>query len=248
MKNSFLKIKSIFILLIIPFSYFLFLTSLLLILYTKSNEYVLGLFLILLGIILLYFSVNYVIKINRSLKKDLILALNKNCSAIVHFKYSEEEWNSFAKKNYDKKVKKHLATTLVTIPLIILFLTVLFREDIKLFITIGFVTLSLATTIFLILYKSLRDLKENTLNQKNPEAKITTSGILLNKKLAISYHNQDGWLAECTLEIFLGMKCLDFKIRRSSGKGNMYQNFLLLIPKKRENDIEDMLYRINGKS
>jgi len=245
MKNPFWKIKSILILLFIPFSFFLFLISIFLVLFTETNEYTLSFILISIGIVLSWFSIRYVIKTDKKFKNDRVKKLNENSKTVVYFKYSEEEWNLFAKKSYEEKLKKYRIIALIITPFIVAFFIMLYFEDVKLLVVIAFMLLSIATMVFLMLNKTLEEFKKHTFNQKKPEAKITSSGILLNKSLVISYHNQDGMLQLCSSEVFSGMNCLNFLISHVSGKGRKFQNFKLLIPKNREGETEDILTRIN---
>ncbi|MEN7547199.1 hypothetical protein AAG747_04725 [Rapidithrix thailandica] len=233
MKNPFWNTKSIFTVLLIPFSIFLLVTSILWMLLSENNEYWLGLILMPFGAIVLWFAMNYMIQTDKAFKRRLVLELDINCPAIEYFTYSKKEWNLFANKNYTRKLNQYRTALIVLTPIITLLLILLYNENVKVFITIGFIVLLLITLISWRVVNSLKELKANTLGQEKPEAKITTSGILLNKNhILSSYHNQDGWLSECTYETFLEMKCLNFKIRRPSGRGHNFQTYHLLIPPK----------------
>ncbi len=76
MKNPFWKIESVLKLLLIPFSLFLIIVSISLMLFNEKDGYIISLFLIPLGITLCAYSVKYAMKINKSFKNDLIAYLN----------------------------------------------------------------------------------------------------------------------------------------------------------------------------
>ena len=247
MKNPFWKIKSILILLLIPFSLFLILIPIILILFNEKGEYFLSLLFIPLGITLGTFSLKYVIKTDKSFKDNLIEQLNDHSTLIELLNYEKEEWQSFAKKYYQQKVKNYKIILLLLTPIFIFLMVVTYREDYRLSVAVFFSLFSIVIIAFIITREFLIDFKSKLFDVENPEAKITTLGILVNHNWVISYHNQDGWLAECKSSTFLKMKCLEFNIRRLGGRGHNYQTFFLLIPKNRENEIDEISSRINSR-
>ncbi|MEM6830825.1 MAG: hypothetical protein AAF551_09940 [Bacteroidota bacterium] len=245
MKNRLRNIKLIVTSLLIPSSVFLLLVGLVMIVYNENKEYMLGTVLVPLASLMFWYAIKQLIKMDRSFKKDLILTLKTQHPAIVHFFYSEREWNAFAEKNYQKKVKGYRITIWITAPFILTLLIILFNEDKEVFMVIGFMSLILITFTFLVMRHSLKEFKSKTIEQVHPEAKITHVGILLNNNFVISYHNKDGWLSRCEYEMYLDSACLNFKIRRPSGRGHSYQTFRVLIPEDREKEIDEMVERIN---
>lgn len=245
MKNTFWKIKSLLIILLIPFSLFLFFVSILLILFNEKDEYLVSLFLIPLGIILFTYSLKYTIRINKSFKDNLVVYLNDDSRLIDLFNYEKIEWHNYAEKYYQKRIKNYKITLLILIPIIVSFMIIIYREDYRLFLMLSFLLLSIITFISPVLRKSLIEFKSKLFDFENPEAKITTSGILINKSYVVSYNNQDGWLEKCTSNVFIDMKCLEFKIRRPGGRGHTYQYFNLLIPTEREKNFIITENRIN---
>ncbi len=245
MKNPFWKIKSILILLFIPFSIFLIFISILLILFNEKDGYLVSLLLTSLGIILFIYSLRYVIKTNKSFKNDLIVFLNDDSRLIELFNYEKTEWNVFAEIYYKKRIKNYKIIMFILIPIITSFMILIYKEDYRLFILLSFLFLSIFTFVFLFLRKSLIEFKSKLFDFENPEARVTTSGILINKNYVVSYNNQDGLLTKCTFVVFINIKCFEFTIRRASGKGHTYQYFNLLIPKEREHDSIMIESRIN---
>ncbi|GAA4279578.1 hypothetical protein GCM10022259_43030 [Aquimarina mytili] len=215
------------------------------ILFNEKDGYLVSLFLIPLGITLCTYSFKYVIRTNKSFKNDLIVHLNDDSRLIELFNYEKIEWLNFVEKYYQKKIKKYKITLFIVIPIILSFMIMLYREDYKVFILSSFLLLSITTVVSLVLRKSLVEFKSKLFDFENPQAKITTIGILINKSYIVSYNNQDGWLTKCTSKLFVDMKCLEFEIRRSGGKGHVYQYFNLLIPKKREQDAIMTESRVN---
>ncbi|TPN85265.1 hypothetical protein [Aquimarina algicola] len=245
MKNPFWKIKSILIVLLIPVSLFLILISILLISFNENNEYLISLFLIPSGILLFTYSLKYVTKTNKSFKNDLIVYLNDDSRLIELFHYEEKEWYNFAKKYYQKRIKNYTITSCILIPIITFFMIFIYKENYELFILLSFLFFSIFTFISIVLRKSLIEFKSKLFDSEKLEAKITTSGILINKSYIVSYNNQDGWLTRCTSKVFINMKCLEFEIKRLGGKGHNYQYFNLLIPKEREQDSKMIESRIS---
>lgn len=236
MKNPFWNIKSILILLLIPFSIFLILVSLLLVLFDEKDGYLVSLFLMPLAIALATYSFRYIIKTYKSFKNDLIICMNDDSKLIELFNYEKLEWRNFAERYYHKRVKKYKVTLFTLIAVIISLMIVIYRENYRLFIMLSFILFLVTTFIFVLIRKSLIEFKTKLFDFDNPQAKITIIGILINNSYIVSYNNQDGKLIKCTSSMFLGMKCLEFKIKRIVGKGYNYQYFNLLIPENREQD------------
>ncbi len=243
MKNPFFKITSIFILLLVPFAFFLVFISIIFMLYTKSNEYLLSLIFMPIGILLLWFSINRIIKINKSFKKVIIEILDKNHATIISFKYTTEEWNIFVKKKYDNKVKLFLVLSFILNSIFIAFLiTIYIYENKELFIMLCFITLLLLIPFYLKFFVDLNAIKKN-IHLIKPIITVTSNGVFINKELDISYNNQDGLFKECWSEKKQNIKTLIINIKRHR---RYIQQYTILIPQNIDEDIENIVNKINN--